>query len=887
MAFDRGASGKGGYQSMLPGMQAIPAQTRPQAYPKASQARTAPVQGRSAPMTGDWSEAEVVAMIPELLSAPRDYAAYAGIGARETPIDVAGEMTAMAEVLEMRGFTMRSGGADGKKGQKPGTTSADTAFERGIASKDAKEIFLPWKGFANSVDGIVMSPTVERKAMEIAREHHPKWDELSDGVRKMHTRNVPQVLGPKLDSPVRFVMCWTIDGGATGGTGQAVRVADARSIPVLNLQRKAVREAVLSFLEIDRARAKALEVKSPDVSAPVSSMDAIRNVARDRGEVAAPVEKPFDMAAIVRPSREWKREESAVFFRAADHYGPLTNMGNKAPYRDGDVTWLSSEHQYQAGRFQGRPDIQEAIHGAPTAMDAKKIARQYEKETRPDWIKGGINVELMAYVVTRRRDQNPLVQARLDEARSKGLNIVEQSSRDGFWGAKEVGGRLVGQNVLGSILDQSAAGARLDVLPKGVTFPNAAEMAVLREARLEREKAERALEGRGVAGLANDRMSFGRSAAPVQREAVGSVREDASPSSTSGTGKVSYRDGNVAADRAQVIVNTVNSRLSPSGNGVMGAGVAKAFKERFPSIMKDYEAAIRSGELRPGTAMLFDLPDGRKWAALATKDDWKNPSKPEWVEAGLADLAKNMKAAGLTTVALPPPGCGNGGLEWAKVEPLVLKHMKDFDLTLYAKPSGAAADVSVDRGQSVPAAQSKPAVSEQSSSGGDFPALGTKAKQNMGMFFKYGRDRRPGFESASTFDAILAGERTSTTRFGDHAARLSSIKAGDVVRFYERADFWKPERANDKGPFVDVVVRGKESIDLAAVSDARLDEWSKVEGWSVEYGRKSGAQNGPGLQLRYEVIPGQEILKERSVAKEADDMPLLAALQMKRSSFGR
>jgi hypothetical protein len=107
--------------------------------------------------------------------------------------------------------------------------------------------------------------------------------------------------------------------------------------------------------------------------------------------------------------------------------------------------------------------------------------------------------------------------------------------------------------------------------------------------------------------------------------------------------------------------------------------------------MPAYEAAIRDGSLKAGKCVLFDLPDGRKWAALGTKDEWRDPSKMEWVDSGLKELGAKMRASGLKSVALAPPGCGNGGLDWAKVEPLVHKHLEGLALTLYAQPSPAYA----------------------------------------------------------------------------------------------------------------------------------------------------------------------------------------------------
>lgn len=176
-----------------------------------------------------------------------------------------------------------------------------------------------------------------------------------------------------------------------------------------------------------------------------------------------------------------------------------------------------------------------------------------------------------------------------------------------------------------------------------------------------------------------------------QRAASPDVARDRPAGRPPASPDLSYASGNIVDDGAQVLVNTVNSQLSEYGNPVMGKGVALAFKERFPSIMKDYADAIRSGELKPGRALLFDLPDGRKWAALATKDFFKDPSREEWVESGLRELGEKMRAAGLTSVALPPPGCGNGGLDWRRVEPMVHEHLGrgGIRIAMYAKPSGA------------------------------------------------------------------------------------------------------------------------------------------------------------------------------------------------------
>lgn len=200
------------------------------------------------------------------------YAPYTGIGSRETPADVCADMGIIGAALEHRGFTLRSGGAGG----------ADLSFERrGRGDPCAMEIYLPWRGFNNSAsrfhppystttqfaraiwknrrlfdprsplssDHHGLAPIdIAARAYLIARAFHPKWTAVRPAGRKLHSRNVPQVLGMQLASPARFVLCWTKDGRATGGTGQALRIAEACGIRVLNLHNRALRAEILKVL---------------------------------------------------------------------------------------------------------------------------------------------------------------------------------------------------------------------------------------------------------------------------------------------------------------------------------------------------------------------------------------------------------------------------------------------------------------------------------------------------------------------------------------------------------------------------------------------------------------------------------------------------------------
>lgn len=144
---------------------------------------------------------------------------YSGIGSRETPIELKEIIKIIVEHLESRDYILRSGGAPG----------ADSFFEEYTTKK---EIFLPWKDF-NGNDSTFYKPSYD--SYDMAKKYHPNWNRLSLGGRKLMARNCHQVLGQDLKTPVEFVVCWTKDGGETGGTGQAMRIASKLGIPIYNL----------------------------------------------------------------------------------------------------------------------------------------------------------------------------------------------------------------------------------------------------------------------------------------------------------------------------------------------------------------------------------------------------------------------------------------------------------------------------------------------------------------------------------------------------------------------------------------------------------------------------------------------------------------------------
>lgn len=127
--------------------------------------------------------------------------------------------------------------------------------------------------------------------------------------------------------------------------------------------------------------------------------------------------------------------------------------------------------------------------------------------------------------------------------------------------------------------------------------------------------------------------------------------------------------GNLLKAPAEALVNTVNTK------GIMGKGIALQFRQAFPRMFRDYERACKEGRVNLGKMDVHDLGGlvgGPRWIInFPTKGHWKSRSRIEDVETGLGDLIDRVRALGIRSIAVPPLGCGNGGLPWQEVRPLI------------------------------------------------------------------------------------------------------------------------------------------------------------------------------------------------------------------------
>ncbi|MFH1919319.1 MAG: macro domain-containing protein, partial [Planctomycetota bacterium] len=151
---------------------------------------------------------------------------------------------------------------------------------------------------------------------------------------------------------------------------------------------------------------------------------------------------------------------------------------------------------------------------------------------------------------------------------------------------------------------------------------------------------------------------------------------------------IELQRGDILKADADVLVNTVNCV------GVMGRGIALQFRKAFPEMFKAYKAVCDRGELTPGTVLVHDLNRYERPHYIInfpTKQHWRGKSRIEDIKAGLQVLVEEVQKRDFRSIAVPPLGCGLGGLDWDEVRPLIQQafaELPDVQVLLYG-PAGA------------------------------------------------------------------------------------------------------------------------------------------------------------------------------------------------------
>jgi len=149
---------------------------------------------------------------------------------------------------------------------------------------------------------------------------------------------------------------------------------------------------------------------------------------------------------------------------------------------------------------------------------------------------------------------------------------------------------------------------------------------------------------------------------------------------------IEHGRGNLLEAQVAALVNTVNTE------GVMGKGIALQFKQAFPDNFKAYAKACAHKEVSVGKMFVFDRGvHSPRWIInFPTKKRWRLPSCFDYVDAGLVDLIRTVRKLGILSIAVPPLGCGNGGLSWEEVRPRIVAafaEASEIRVLLYDPPT--------------------------------------------------------------------------------------------------------------------------------------------------------------------------------------------------------
>ncbi len=293
---------------------------------------------------------------------------------------------------------------------------------------------------------------------------------------------------------------------------------------------------------------------------------------------------------------------------------------------------------------------------------------------------------------------------------------------------------------------------------------------------------------------------------------------------------IQFTQGNLLEAKAEALVNTVNTV------GIMGKGIALMFKERFDDNFRQYAAACKAGNVQTGKMFITEPRelDGPRWIVnFPTKQHWRSPSRLEWVTDGLQDLRRFLVDKHVKSVAIPPLGAGNGGLDWPAVRKQIDKALGDLDIQITVfEPTKTYQDVGKHKGiekLTAPRALIAELVRRYWVLGMECSLLEV---QKLAWFLERAIERRqPGDNPLNLqFEA---------NKFGPYAHRLTKLLDG-LDGSYLRSD----KRIADADPF-DVIWFNEERKELVqaylrseakAYTDALEEAASVIDGFESPFG---------------------------------------------------
>lgn len=143
---------------------------------------------------------------------------------------------------------------------------------------------------------------------------------------------------------------------------------------------------------------------------------------------------------------------------------------------------------------------------------------------------------------------------------------------------------------------------------------------------------------------------------------------------------INVKIGDIFKSKQDVLVNTVNCV------GVMGKGIAQIYKKKYPKMFEEYQLLCKANKIVTGKLYPYYENNNLKIINFPTKQHWRSPSKLEYITSGLDWFVNNYEKLNIKSIAFPPLGCGNGGLEWETVGPIMYQKLCDLpiDIEIYA-----------------------------------------------------------------------------------------------------------------------------------------------------------------------------------------------------------
>jgi O-acetyl-ADP-ribose deacetylase (regulator of RNase III) len=262
---------------------------------------------------------------------------------------------------------------------------------------------------------------------------------------------------------------------------------------------------------------------------------------------------------------------------------------------------------------------------------------------------------------------------------------------------------------------------------------------------------------------------------------------------------ITYVRGSLFESPAKVLVNTVNTV------GVMGKGLARRFKQIYPEMFRQYQQLCEARQFQVGKLWVYKTE--HKWIMnFPTKVHWRQPSKPEYVDLGLKTFVSTYAAQGITSIAFPRLGCGNGELDWESlVRPLMVKHLSrlPIDIFLYDFDRDYTTPEHRDIEAMTAWLRSEPRALAFSEVWTDLSSLiGTGLKLRS-------------FDGASQFKAFLTSEPTDGLIFQIGAKNIRELVSAWLRKFVPRR--WRPQMVGPGRVFVP--------------QDAMLDLWQNIRAY--------------------------------------------------------